>query len=121
MSESETVTCRSSNTSFLHIISETDEIRSKCNLDSYEELKKEMEAFAKNQKNIEAFTELRGISQFIMDIHKQYYVKLTEETENSDLLLDIIRNILCKYTNRIQNIQNHTLTLPSQCTIVYQG
>jgi hypothetical protein len=105
LEESEIDICRSDNASFLYVTTKTNEIRERCNLDNFEVLKEEMIAFATDKKTIEAFTKFRGICQFIMHIHKRYNVKLTEESAYSDSVLDIIRNVLCKYTNRVSNIR----------------
>jgi hypothetical protein len=105
LEESEIDICRSDNASFFYVTTKTNEIRERCNLDNFELLKEEMIAFATDKKTIEAFTKFRGICQFIMHIHKRYNVKLTEESAYSDSVLDIIRNVLCKYTNRVSNIR----------------
>jgi cobalamin biosynthesis protein CobT len=116
LSESETGNCKSNNKSFLYVIEATNKIR--CNLDNYEKLKEDMKAFTEDENILNAFTDFKGIAEFVMDIHKRYHVKLNETTENIDLVLDMIRNILGKYTDRFPNIQNNTLTSPPQCTTV---
>ena len=118
MPDSETAKCKSGNDSLLYVIRKTEEIRRICKLDDYGELHNQMEGFTKDKKTIQAFEEFRGICQFIMDIHKRYHVQLKENTDNIDLVLDIIRNVLGKYTNQFPNIQNNTLTTFSQCTTV---
>jgi hypothetical protein len=114
--ESEIGICKSDNEAFLHVMRKTNAIRKKCNPDEYVKLKQEMKSFATDEETIEAFTEFREICQFIMHIHKRYHVKLTEESVYSDSVLDIIRNILCKYPNRFLNIENITLTPSPQYT-----
>ncbi len=114
--ESEIGICKSDNEAFLHVMRKTNAIRKKCNPDEYVKLKQEMKSFATDEETIEAFTEFREICKFIMHIHKRYHVKLTEESVYSDSVLDIIRNILCKYPNRFLNIENITLTPSPQYT-----
>ena len=52
MSELKIGTCKSGNTSFLSVIEATYAIRKRCNLDNYEQLKEEMQAFTKDKEMI---------------------------------------------------------------------
>jgi hypothetical protein len=94
----------SNNDYFRKVIEEVDLIRENCNLDEFEKLKAETEAFTANQDMIESFENFRQISQFIMHIHFLYDVSLlpeTRETRHINAIRDIIRHISCKLTNHV--------------------
>jgi len=96
MSDSEIGACITNNSGFIAVAQETNRIRSKYTMDNYKKLYAAMTAFTENETMIEAFENFRGVTQFIMHIHKVYNVKLDVEVEHSDLIVDTIRNVLGK-------------------------
>mgnify|MGYP000411855497 CR=1 FL=1 len=84
----------------------------KCNLDEFEKLKAETEAFTANQDMIKSFENFRQISQFIMHIHFLYDVSLlpiTRETRYINAIRDIIRHVSRKLTNHVSECtEQHT-------------
>ena len=97
--DSERSKCSTNNQCLLDVISATKLIRERCNPDEYEKLKEEMITFSKDETMINAFANFRQICQFVMYMHQLYEVPLYKDpSENLDVV-DVMVEILGKYTN----------------------
>ena len=77
-----------------------------------------MSDIADDRTTFTEYSDIRGMYEFIIHIHKIYEVKLNKSMLDADdqLFVVTLEKIFCKYINRFESTKNIPLTQPPQFT-----